>query len=160
MAYQRTTEETRYYDAFYREAAQRRAAEVLQAYDQISRDLDTRRRADTQWTTARIQRYITDRRRAQRAAIPVKPGNPYAASPPLGGGAQAILDAERTRPAGRRMANVEAGQLKRGPGAAADRHRHMVQLAEAERRRGGQEARPAALEAEYRTFPAAVRLTH
>jgi len=93
-------------------------------------------------STAQIQRYITDRRRAHQQASATVTG--------------------RTRAAGRRMADadpqVEREQFRRGHGEAAMRRR-MVQLAEAERRRGGQEARPAVLGAERRTFPASVRLT-
>jgi hypothetical protein len=93
-------------------------------------------------TTAEIQRYIADRRRAQQQASAAVTG--------------------RTRAAGRRMAvaehQVDREQFERSHGVAAMRRR-MVQLAEAERRRDGQEARPAVLGAERRTFPASVRLT-
>ena len=93
-------------------------------------------------TNAEIQRYIADRRRTQHQASAAVTG--------------------RTRAAGRRTADadpqVEREQFRRGHGETAMRRR-MVQLAEAERRRGGQEARPAVLGAERRTSPAAVRLT-
>jgi hypothetical protein len=98
-------------------------------------------------TTAQIRRYVADRNRAHQQA--------------------SAAVTEQTRAAGRRMAakvdaadpRDEHGDFKSGPGVAAGRHRRMVQLAEAERRRSGQEARPAVLGAERREFPAPMRLT-
>ena len=97
-------------------------------------------------TTAQIQRDLASRRRAhQQASSAAGTGRP-------GRRTAAKVDVSDFRD--------ERGQFKRGLGVAAERRRLLVQMAAAEQRRHGQAVQPAVQGAEFRPFPASVRLTH
>jgi|NGEPerStandDraft_6_1074524.scaffolds.fasta_scaffold102615_1 hypothetical protein len=120
MAHQRTTAETRYYDALYRDAVQRLAIVREQTYAEIHRNIAERQHAHLP-TTAQIQSYIDTRRRAQRAQG-LRPIRHSDAHQPASGAAP-----ERTRPTGHRndqMAQPTAPGVEYRPFPASMRLTH------------------------------------
>jgi len=107
MAHQRTTEETRYYDAHYRWARQQAAIEVQQTYAEISHNLAVRQRAHLP-TTAQIQSYIADRRQARAHPPTAEQIHRYQ----LAHQQASATVPERTRAAGRRKDQATVPQVE------------------------------------------------